>query len=123
MSWRIVGGLMAACFLIMATAAGRGPDPLLPFLVYVGAASTALSIAQGRPVARWINVILVVFPGELALMTLLFEPAEQRALATTAAATLTRHAAVAALGMLSVATWAALLAVARPYHDASTPEL
>ena len=49
MSWRLVGTLGAAGFLAMALLAAGDPDPLLPFLVYVGAAATGVSIARGRP--------------------------------------------------------------------------
>lgn len=122
MSWRTAGILATVVFLAMAGMAMRSPDPVLRTVVYLAAAFTAAAVATGRPVARWVNVVLVVFPGELALMTLLFEPPGDRAVAASATELLTRSAAVDAIGMVLVAGWAGLLALAHPHTDPGDPD-
>lgn len=119
MSWSRRGAAAAIVFSVLALLEAGAEDPWLWVICYLSAAGTGLSLARGNPVAQWACVILVVFPSELALMSLAFEPDELRLLAVTPGEVLTRTAARQALGMLLVAGWAAWLAVARPFDGAA----
>ncbi|MCB9663688.1 MAG: hypothetical protein H6732_06230 [Alphaproteobacteria bacterium] len=117
MSWSRRGLVAAVLFGVLALTELVADDPLLWMLCYLGASGMGVQLSRGRPVARWICIILVVFPAELALMSLLFEPDELLAAATTPQQVLTRAAARQALGMLVVAAWSAWIAFARPFDD------
>lgn len=113
MPWRLVGWIAALLFAALAVPATATPDAPLPMIVLVAAAISALAVARGQTVARWVTIVLVVFPAELALMTVLFEVPDAP-LPSGWVAWAPRPVAVEAASLFLVAGWATALLFGRP---------
>lgn len=122
MRWRWMSALLVPVFAVLAVRRVVLADPLLWVIVYLGAIAVSVSTVRGRPIPRLALVVLVVFPAEMALVTLLIGPPPP-GLTTGAPAPdqLARDALVDILGMLVVAMWAAALAFGRPHAETNDP--
>lgn len=121
MHWRVIGVIAAVLFVGLAVLATGAPNAALSVVVLLAAAGTGIALSRGGHVARWVGVILVVFPAELALMSLVFEdPALRQGMSMTEV--LVRPAALESAALLLVAAWAATLVFVRPHRNADTPD-
>ena len=92
------------------------PDAPLPTLVLLAATTSAVVVARGNPVARWVTIVLVVFPAELALMTALFE-APDAPVPPIWPGWAPRPVVFEAASLFLAAGWGAVLLFARPNTD------
>lgn len=121
MRWVWIGRLAVVLFGVMAVSRAFGPDPILWVLVYLGAAATALSVARGRRVVRWALVILIVFPIEMALISLPLSPWPlQQGINYPGAAPTAWDTVRDVGGMTLVALWSTFLVATRRFQSDGT---
>lgn len=120
MLWRLVGGLAFVASLAATGVMAESVDAVLGVLVTLTAAGTAFSIALGRPVARWVALVLLVVPTELAAVELLIDIPSDGVVVTGGGPTGPTPLQIAVL--LLAAAWAGLLLVLRPHAQGVSTE-
>lgn len=121
MPWRLAGALAFLIFVVVGAGFATTPDGVLEVVLSAAAAASALQVALGRSIRRWVALILLVVPAELALVELLIDIPTDGMEHLGAKPVSRTWFQLGGLG--AMVAWAGALLAGRPFRDPTMGDL